>query len=403
MAKKENMSINLEAKINYGISQRKLTTAIGRSGLKLANISGPTNERIAAGISEELSSQDVQLANIGEAVAYGARLPRVVERLLLVGTDGRQLNDSAYTDLVGKESLEKNFVGIATALAKPEIPSLAIRVIHGASTDIPYRGVSYPVPSFVLAEQLLGEGVDVQLQIIYANHISGNLNDRNLDEVKGQSKFLARAQKSFAEKFFPEIADSLIFLEDKDFSNMPGSNSEMRRLAQIMGDVLPDQLQQQLKMKDKKHGGNGNHLDYSGAHLLVHNRASMELFQPMFEDQSVAKEPAIILNYGGGSEGDFYHARTIASSFAGKDYQMPELQYFSRHRFPGYFLGEGGDIALSTVLASGEVPVFDRKNPNFSRGAGADINYLIKVAKERTGSIDSLGDFIGAFRREVYE
>lgn len=401
------MVIDIETRLDFakGISPRKLTSSIGRSGLKLAEITGPTGIKVGEGILGSPKIGKIEPVRADDNSAFVARLPRVMERLLLVDQVGRQLNDAAYTDYIGRDSLETDFLPIAAALARTDLsPQAVIRVVHGASTDVPYRGISYHLPALVLAEQLINEGVDVQIQVIYANHISGSLNDKDLEKARTEGMLLARAQKGFAERFFPEsVVDSMVFLEDRDLATVPYFETEIRRLALIMGDVLPDDLRAQFRAKDGKHGGNGNHLDYTGAHLLVHNRGSIELFQPLFEGQAEAIDTKIILNYGGGSEGPFFHARTLAAAFAGPEYQILNMQYFSRHRFPGYFTGEGGDISLRTVLSSGEVPAFDRKNPNFSRGAGADINYLIKFSQYKTGGDESLRDFLTTFRRQVYE
>lgn len=400
------MSIDLETRLNFaqGLNPRKLDASLGRSGLKLAAVTGPTDEKARMELLSSPKISEIAPVPAKQNNEFIARLPKVMERLLLVGPDGRGLNDQAYTDLVGKESLEADFLPIAASLTRTDRPPQAvIRVVHGASTEVPYRGIGYTASALSLAELLIGEGVDVQVQSVYANHISGSLNDRDMEKARAEALLLAKAQKSFAERFFPEkVANAQIFLEDRDLSTVPYISAEMRRLAMVMGEVLPDDLKAKLKEKDGKHGGNGNHMDYAGAHLLVHNRGSMELFQPMFEGQAEAVDPKVILNYGGTSEGDFYHARTIAAPFAGTEYQLPNLQYFSRFRFPGYFTN-GGDISLRAVLEGGEVPVFNRKEPNFSRGAGADINFLIKSMEYRGKSVDDLRDFLTSFRRDLYE
>lgn len=399
------MAVDCELRLDFakGVSPKKLNASIGRSGLKLATVNGPTDDRVGFQVLENPKAGIIQRVREEHNEAFVAKLPRVMERMLLVDSGGKQLNDAAYTDLVGRESLQENFLPIAAALTRTDRPSQAvIRVVHGASTEVPYRGISYPVPALVLAEQLISEGVDTQLQMIYANHISGSLNDRDLAEVRAEGRLLARAQRSFAQRFFPEkVAEAMVFLEDRPLAEVPHIEAEMRRLAIVMAEVLPEGLKEQLKEKDSKHGGNGKQMDYAGAHLLVHNAPSGDLFRPMFEDQALAYDPQIIFNYGGGSEGDYYHARTIAVPLAGEDYQTRNLQFFSRHRFPGYFTN-GGDISLRAVLETGEVPIFDRKNANFSRGAGADINYLIKVAEARGNGLDDLKDYLSSFRKEVY-
>lgn len=292
----------------------------------------------------------------------------------------------AYIDGIG-EFDSNNILLLARNLALGnEIP--VFRVVYGATLKMPLRGLSYFLPALVLMRRLKEANFDVpQLQLIFANNLSGYLDGLDLRRVREESLAFSQIAKSYIEKFFPDLSQRVIFLEDSKLEKNSLLREKLIEAHQMLRVGITGYSRGELLKKgpeDRRRLG----LFYAAAHLLVHDQI-LPIFRPLLPTDNPEEKPGFIVSIGGIQEERFYLVRhEIRSCFEG-GFLTKTLQFFTKHSVPPYYMARGGDIALDQVDLS-----IDRAQ--IAKAAGYDLAYLFSTT-ERT----KLLDFIRNRKEEV--
>lgn len=299
-------------------------------------------------------------------------LPKVFEVLLLA--EGGQ----SYIDNIGGVDYE-NLVQAGVDLAMSDgDKKIAIRTVFGSTELMPLRALSYMIPSLIQAENIKNlTGIEPQLQFILATNITAALNGMDQETAKDQAIKFTRIARAYIDEFFPVIRNA-IFLQD-----IPLDEKFRRRLEELAEAVRiharPEMVQKLLE-KGENHNGRGKHELYGGAHILIHDAASLDILEPAISNQPEAVDPSVIVSVGGKQESDFYKLRHQVKPFVADSYKrVKTIQYFTKHHVPPYYMDRNGDISLDNAFdISGEslrYPV--------GKSASYDLDYLCSISDRR--------------------
>ena len=321
------------------------------------------------GAQSPVFDSDVQLR-------FQSNLVKAVGSLLFVGG---MLSQDGYVEGIGGMDYE-NLVLTAVNLAKPDgrREGVVIRTVFGATEMMPLRALSYLLPPLVLMERLKEDGLIVpQLQVVFANQISARLNGLSIGQVTDQSDKLARLASSYVQTFFPEIADSTVFLQDAPLERGSVLRNELLSNAAVLRNMEQLGLEDTLKGKASNNGAGRTHIFYGAAHPILHDADFKEILIPIIADQSPLAKAGTIISIGGYQEQDFYRLRQALKPHLGPAYnQLSTLQFFTRHRVPPYYMARGGDVSLDDVLNRRDVD-------QVAVAAQHDLNYLRRISSFR--------------------
>lgn len=292
-----------------------------------------------------------------------------------------------YVEELGGED-GVNLAYIARDLVEPDF-RVAIRVVMGATEEMPLRALSYLAPALQMMESFKERNVYVpQLQVVFANNISGVLNGQDQTKIADQTQRFALLARDYTSEFFGNVSDSVIFLMDKPLDKGSVIRGELIDLTKVLIEHLSDETADQLSKKGMRFSSRVNNF-YAAAHVLVHDIDSEDILVPFFPDQNDAVNPQSIISLGGQQEKLFYKIRHEIKPHLDPKYRsVRTLQYFTRHYVPPYYMANGGDVSMDSFLQglNGQREI--------SRTAGYDLNYLYGISNAR-GNFD---DFLTAKR-----
>lgn len=318
---------------------------------------------------------------LAEAAVFNLRTPELGETLAL---SSGQLSIEAYIDSIGGVDFQ-NLPNILVKMSTGASDGLVIRTVFGATDKMPLRGLSYILPGLVLIEDLAKKGIKPpQLQIIFAHHISAGLGNLDIAEAKRESKILAGVASNYVNTFFPNVSDSVVFLEDTEINKGTPLRKALIETTATFRRTVSSEVSHDLELKGGKNGSTRKALFYGAAHVLVHDMACEGIFNPLLADQVEPVFPEAIINIGGVQEKFFYDLRQSLKPYLAAS-NVDTLQYFSKHRVPPYYMARGEDIALGNILA-GKVNLNE-----VTPAAQHDLSYLHKVSFAR-GDIQDFFD-----------
>lgn len=315
--------------------------------------------------------------------AFNKLLPQTAERMLLVGDSIARTESYIYG--IGAEDIG-NFTRTVDKIVKSKIEGtdhgVVMRVVFGATTEMPLRALSYILPALSYLENMQRGGLPLpQLQIVFPHHLSSQLN-RMPDGVAEKEAFkLAVVARDFIDEFFPQVAESVVFMQDYPLVKGSVMRNEIIQIAQSVDENMEPEDKEDLAKKGEIHGGSRTYILYAAAHILVHDGPAGDgILQPMFEDQAQVSDPSTIISVGGKSEVRFYNLRhRVKYAVGGKyDYLINTLQFFTRHSNAPYYMAKEGDAGLAQAILDPGT----RSQPT-STSAAYDLEYLEESSKHR--------------------
>lgn len=283
-----------------------------------------------------------------------------------------------------------NLPAIAKDLAVGSESKTAVRIVFGATEEMPLRALSYVLPAVELAEAARTAGISApQIQVIFANNISGRLNRQDSLRVRYQSEKFSLLAKAYVEDFFPSITESIVFLEDTPLDKESVLRRELVDVNRILCANLSTETEDELLTKGREQSSRVNYF-YGAAHLLMHDVAIPAVLTTVLGPADIVR-PDFIINIGGQSEKLFYRIRHEIKPLLPATYQQARtLQYFTRHFAPAYYMARGGDLSMENALRGN----LDRRN--IAKAAEYDLDYLISLSESR----GDFNDFLSRARRE---
>lgn len=309
--------------------------------------------------------------SIQEQEQFRITLPKVFEALL--STESGE----GYIDGVGGidyENLAQAGVDLAATDGDKKI---VIRTVFGATELMPLRALSYIIPGLIYTENIKRlTGSELQLQFIFATNITSTLNGIAQEVARDQAVKLARVARAYIAEFFPDIQKA-VFLQDVSLDHR--LKQKLEELAESVRIHATPEMVNKLSEKGENHNGQGRHELYGGAHILIHDAASLDILEPILPNQPEVVDPSVIVSMGGKQESDFYKLRHQVKPFVDESYRrVKTIQYFTKHHVPPYYMDRNGDISLDNGLnVSSGFP------HSIGKSASFDIDYLRSVSDRR--------------------
>lgn len=329
-----------------------------------------------------------------KAAEFNASLPKVYEKLLFVN-DPISFRDS-YIDGLGGNDMH-DIHSLAQDVANREKPKIVIRIVMGATGTMPLRSLSYVIPGLVMAENLKSIGLNPQVQIINALHISSSLSNVDLETAKKQAELFTSVSEEYISKFFPQTERNVVFLKDKPIDD------ELHTQIQVIEEVVKKQSSANSKttlcVKGQNHDAQDNSYLYASAHVLMHDMKAEDILSHTHPDQPQIMDPSVIISIGGKQEGLFYQIRHEVKPFISNNEGTRTIQYFTSHHVPPYYVDRNGDVSLSSALSRSKYELEDlieivRNVPSeispVGRSAKYDLSYLHNITDKRGDLFDFL-------------
>ncbi len=307
---------------------------------------------------------------------YGNSLLKVLD--VMLGEKHAVLDESYVAGLGGLDYQNLPDLAAQIAAGNENSSKMTIRVVYGATEEMPLRALSYILPPLIFMGSMKKEGITPpQLQIIFANNISSRLDLLDLNKTQVQVQIFSSIAKDYIATFFPKLVESTVFLEDKPLEKGSVFRNELLRVASVLRNDLGEDVKEELLLKGKNNGAFRTYPFYGAAHLLIHDADIKGSLMPIFTDQPVSVSPDTIISFGGYQEQVFYKLRHALKPNLNSSYRDTKtLQYFTKHRVPPYYMARGGDVSLADTLMG-------KEESEIAVAAQHDIYYLQKVSLSR--------------------
>ncbi|MDB5167707.1 MAG: hypothetical protein JWN26_852 [Candidatus Saccharibacteria bacterium] len=235
----------------------------------------------------------------------------------------------AYIESVGQLDAH-NLVDVVD---HPEIGAAVLRLILGASTHIPERGLSYADSVFRVARHI----PTAQIQIVHANHLGNKVNGVNLAESGREAYNLGHKIDRHLRKF-PELEGRVLHAVDTPHDTDQYVDTVIAAL-----DTDPE-LAAKLQAKGSKHGGDT--FRYVAAHYAFQDTDSLELAAVKSGAPDQVRADTLI-SIGCQQERQFYRARMAMQALLPPEVRTAQL--FTKHVTPPYYLAVDGDRVHLTM------------------------------------------------------
>lgn len=354
-----------------GLGKRVKNKATGafNSGSVVIVGNGGDKRSESARFRSALEDVVVPPLTVVERAGLDVALPKIYEAML-------SMKGTSYIDSIGGEDAH-NLPSIGVQLAlKEEKPSVAFRVVFGATEEMPLRSISYLLPALLTMERVRAAGGELpQLQVILAQNISSRLNRLDLERVADQASKFSKTARAYVDEFFSDLCESVLFLEDAPMDVGGELREEVVSLAR--NHVHVSSASQEALIAKGNGSGRLNPY-YAAAHLLMHDRDGASYLRPMEGEQPDFVAPSSIVSFGGAQERLFYDIRQEMKPKLGPEYNsVRTLQYFTRHHVPPYYMARGGDISLDDLIyrEPGDSPI--------AVAAVYDLDFLRSVSEAK--------------------
>jgi len=220
---------------------------------------------------------------------------------------------------------------------------LVLRVVYGASTQVPLRALSYVLPAVRMAARLAGSGHrDCHVQVVLAGPLSGRLNALGEETVAEQTELLAHCLQRLL-SFLGPVAHSVY--------RASAPPRVLGALTDLVAALPPDRRARILCRLEGKGGARHEEqtLLYAAAHVLVHDRTDDRTHVPLtLRHGTPAPAHPAVIDVGSLQERHFHDVRRWFARATGAD--DPGSLVLTRHSVPPYTMARGGDLALRDFL-----------------------------------------------------
>lgn len=315
-------------------------------------------------------------SEVDPPLAFNLTLPQIMGRMLLVG--GSTLHEESYIEGLGGSDFQ-NLPEIAMQVALGRKPSTVIRLVYGATTEMPLRALSYLLPALTYMEHT-GDFIS-QLQIIFVNNISSRLDRMDTPTTSKEAKTFAGIAQDYIRNFFLSLRNKTVFLEDTPLDKGSDLRRRLLTLTTSLKSIAPDDILDDLVKKAANNGGGRTYAFYGAAHVLIHDIDIPGVLVPLLSDQpEVVTNPELLISIGGRKEEIFYRLRHALKPYLDSEYNNTKtLQFFTRHHVPPYYMARGKDVALREVITNPSAYL----NAGITPAARHDIDYLRNVSRKR--------------------
>jgi hypothetical protein len=276
----------------------------------------------------------------------------------------RRLQDDsrAYVESVGKHD-KANIVQIAS---HPTGKGTVVRLVYGATKEMPVRGMGYVAAAYGIARHIPHE----QLQVMFVNALGLAVNGVSRTASHRQAKMVETVGRMHLARLGPGVNRSVSFCED---------NYLLRELTEQIRtpiqEIIEDDTHLSKHLAAKSGTERGDFATYSAAHVILHETP---LATPDYGLSDESVQPVIperIVSVGCQKEHPFYALRVKARKLLTDLDFVPSAQVFTRHVLPPYYIARGGEQSLDHAIDLGAIDMSQATDLSVQR----DLAYLVGV------------------------
>ncbi len=222
---------------------------------------------------------------------------------------------------------------------------LVLRVVFGATVEMPLRALSYVLPAVGMAVRIRAvTGKTPYVQVLYIGALGGRINGLPASTVADEGRLLADCLDRVLTK-------SEVAVHYGVYVNRPVPAGE--EATEDLIERLDERRRQDIA--ERLHGKGGSlsdhqTLQYAAAHVLLHDHDRVPLDQVC---GTQAPASPVVIDIGGLQERHFYGVRMIFAEV--EPFVRPGPLVLTRHSVPPYIMSHGGDIGLRDYLSGAAV------------------------------------------------
>ena len=263
---------------------------------------------------------------------------------------------SLYVESVGKADIDT----LSDVADAPNGKGTILRLVMGATTEMPLRALSYVDSALQIAKTLPCE----QLQIVHATQLGAAVNNINLQKAQDEASLLALIVQRQAQATAPGALFSILHAVDKPIDLTP-----FIAASEIVFASDPA-LASKLRGKGAKHGGDA--CIYAAAHSAFQDTDVLDLTALTSNSPAQVRAERIV-SIGCQQERTFYAARMALRAELSGMPLTPGAQIFTNHISPPYFTARDGEQTLRDALTNGV-----DLTKTMDRAARRDLTHLTK-------------------------
>lgn len=258
---------------------------------------------------------------------------------------------------------------------------IIIRTVFGATEQMPFRALAYPLPAIRLAQELSAQGAGIpRIELVFMSQAGIQANHLDLPRVRQERGRLIKLITAYIGEFHPSLLGRVSFLNDDILTPLLLNSPNLAHLA----DILSKSPQAgQLYSLGENHGGNEQAFIYGTLHSYLHDLVP-----------TTDLSTDLLISIGAQPEKIFYHARQVLKPYLSEIIgfrQLPTIQYLAPFNVPPYQPLSGHDPRLSDIYVQHQpLDLDDVHTP---------VRQAVNLLAQDTGGLALLFEFINSHSR----
>ena len=273
------------------------------------------------------------------------------------------------------------------------VNNIVIRTVLGAVEHMPFRALTYLLPSVKMAEAFIehqrtmrGECFySPQIEFIIMLNIGVYVNGLEYEKCFKEASLFIEVAKVYLDTYHPDVSSSVKFLLDESFSSKIRENQEYQDYESKIKFLLKEDkvLSPVLNIMGARRGHADNSFEYAAMHPLLHDGLIDSNIASFTECDGTKylmnKDVSTIISIGARPEEEFWKVRQLVNEeFKSLSFVIPVsvIQYITQMNVPPYSPLNTGELYLDDVIHEPEL-ILQAKPGNYNEWS----EYQIPVQK----------------------
>ena len=245
--------------------------------------------------------------------------------------------------------------------------NIVIRTVFGAVEHMPFRALTYLLPSIKMAEAIVGYQKDFgekdihlpKVEFIIMLNIGVALNELNYKRCYNETLLFIDVAKAYLNTYHPEVSPCVKFLVDEAFSSDLRKNKEYQNYESKVKELLSTHTDVGTVMTamGNRRGHGDNSFEYAAMHPLLHdglvdrNVANFKEYGNGINSES--EDISVLISIGARPEEEFWKVRNLIKENLEEltfVTSVPVIQYISNMKVPPYSPLNTGELYLDDAI-----------------------------------------------------
>lgn len=294
------------------------------------------------------------------------------------------------------------------------ISNIVIRTVFGAVEHMPFRALTYLLPSVKIAEAIVEYQKDLgekeiylpQIEFVIMLRIGSVLNELDYCRCNQEITTFINVATSYLNHFHSEVCSCVKFLVDEEFSiNLRKNNEYCNYELKVKNLLDTNDVGVILKEMGKRRNHSNSSFEYAAMHPLLHDviidRNIASFTQYGNNKNWEGKDILALISIGARPEEEFWKVRQLVKSILDEltfITPVPAIQYIANMNVPPYSPLSTGELYLNDAINDPESILRARfqkykKTTNYQIPVQKSVELLIKDT-DQSANADTLIKFI---------